>query len=151
MKMPKGLVWAWGVLALASFGLMPLLSGAVSTFEDGKVPLGELHVSVSGNDSTGNGTLASPFRTISRAVNAAEPGTAVVIHAGDYAAGSYWDGISGTEANPIWIGGAAGESKPRILDGSEGIHLSSVRYLVLHDLEITGADANVKVACVVMA
>ena len=134
----SGNAWIWLAAAIG----WSTAGAAVVTFEHGRVPVARIHVATSGDDSTGNGTLALPFRTISRAVNAAEPGTAVVIHAGDYAAGSYWDGISGTEANPIWIGGAAGESKPRILDGSEGIHLSSVRYLVLHDLEITGADAN---------
>lgn len=134
----SGNAWIWLAAAIG----WSTAGAAVVTFEDGRVPVARIHVATSGNDSMGNGTLASPFRTISRAVSVAEPGTAVVIHAGDYAAGSYWDGVSGTEANPIWIGGAAGESKPRILDGSEGIHLSRVRYLILHDLEITGADAN---------
>ncbi|MEO6233564.1 MAG: right-handed parallel beta-helix repeat-containing protein [Ferruginibacter sp.] len=43
----------------------------------------ELHVSKKGHD-TGTGSINSPFLTISRAANSAEPGDKIIIHAGTY-------------------------------------------------------------------
>jgi hypothetical protein len=42
-----------------------------------------LHVSTAGSDGN-SGSAASPFRTVQRAVDAASPGTTVLVHAGTY-------------------------------------------------------------------
>ena len=49
---------------------------------------------------------------------------------------------SGSASAPIWIGGAPGEAAPVIDGGGEGLHLTKVRYLVLHDLELKGSTQN---------
>lgn len=47
------------------------------------LPAKEYHVSVHGNDSS-TGTLKAPFRTISRAAQAAYPGDVITVHEGTY-------------------------------------------------------------------
>ena len=118
------------------------LTFATDTFESGLTPARELHVATTGNDTTGNGSPSAPYRTIARATGLATPGTAVRIHAGNYSGGTYLSDLAGTAAAPIWIGGAPGEARPVISGGGEGLHLTRARYLVLHDLEITGATGN---------
>ena len=43
-----------------------------------------IQVSPSGDDSTGNGSVASPFRSISHAIAAASPGTTIIVEPGTY-------------------------------------------------------------------
>ncbi|MCX6877692.1 MAG: alpha/beta hydrolase-fold protein [Verrucomicrobia bacterium] len=112
------------------------------TFEIGLTPAREIHVATTGNDSSGNGSATLPFRTIGHAASLATPGTAIRVHAGTYTGDIWISGLSGTAAAPIWIGGAPGEANPVISGGGEGLHLSRVRYLVLHNLEVTGAGDN---------
>ncbi len=114
----------------------------VNTFETGKVPIQEIHVAESGNNSTGDGSLGTPYASIGRAVQDALPGTAIRVHAGTYPGGTYISSLSGTETNPIWIGGAPGEVKPVFNGGATGMQFSRVRYLIIHDLVVQNASAN---------
>ncbi len=123
-------------------GGMPLPCGSFPTFEAGKSPTTAIHVAESGSDGSGDGSAGAPYASLERAVADAGPGSAVVVHAGTYAGGAFISGLAGTDEAPIWIGGAAGEALPVISGGANGIQLSNVRYLVIHDLEITGATAN---------
>lgn len=116
--------------------------GAIATFEDGRQPTAILHVAEDGNDGTGDGSAGNPFATIEGAVGDATPGTAIRLHAGTYAGSQFVLDLRGTEVAPIWIGGAPGEPKPVLSGGGEGLHLSRVSYLVVHDLEVTGAANN---------
>jgi hypothetical protein len=123
-------------------GAAPGACGVFTTFEDGKTPTTTLHVSTSGSDASGDGSSGSPFATIARAVQEAAPGTAIEVHAGTYAGGLFFDGLAGTEAAPIWIGGAMGEAKPVLEGGGNALQLVRPRYVVLHDLEVRGSTAN---------
>jgi hypothetical protein len=114
---------------------------APATWADTIAPTTALHVATTGT-AGGDGSAGDPFATIEQAAAAATPGTAIVVHAGTYAGGIYLEGLAGTAAAPIWIGGAPGEAVPVITGGGDGIHLSRVRYVALHDLEITGATGN---------
>ena len=116
--------------------------GEVATFVDHLAPDREIHVALDGSDTTGNGSAEQPYRTINHAVDQAAPGSAVVIHAGTYEEEVYVSYLRGTPEAPIWIGGAPGETRPVISGGSEGFHLSSAQYVVLHDLEISNAQYN---------
>jgi PKD repeat protein len=116
---------------------------AVATFEDGKSPSLEIHVDADrGSDQTGDGTAGGPYRSISRGAQDLVPGAALRIHSGAYAGGTFLSGISGTAGEPVWIGGAPGEAPPVISGGNEGLHLTRVRFLVVHDLEVEGAANN---------
>ncbi len=114
----------------------------IDPFDRDLAPSSEIHVATSGNDSTGDGSFDFPYATIQRAVQDAVPGTSIRVRSGNYSGGIYLSDLTGTETAPIWIGGAPGETRPIISGSSEGIHLTRAKYVVLHDLEVTGASAN---------
>jgi hypothetical protein len=122
-------------------GAAPLPCGAPATIENGVTPSAELHVATNGSDDN-DGSAGSPFATIAHAASQATAGTAVVVHAGNYAADTYLSDFGGSEGAPIWIGGAEGEARPTITGGANGFHLSRVRHLIIHDLDISGGEAN---------
>lgn len=114
----------------------------ITTFADGRLPLRELHVRTTGNDSSGDGSAAKPFATIQKAISKATAGTAVRIHSGVYSGNNIAANLSGTAAAPIWIGGAPNEAKPIIHGGTVGFYLSKMKYLVLHDMSIQYTSAH---------
>lgn len=115
----------------------------VPQFDLGLSPTSVIHVSASGGDDDNNdGSSGSPFATIRRGVQAANPGTAVRIHSGTYPGGAWLENVAGTAQAPIWIGGAPGETRPIVNSGSEAMHLVRPAYVVVHDLEVTGTTAN---------
>jgi hypothetical protein len=122
----------------------PEWCGAIETIETGRRPTMELHVAPAGSDSAGDGSLDRPFATIARAARAARPGTAILVHSGTYPGGQYVEDLRGTADAPIWLGGATepGALNPVLLGGGEGLHLTRVAYLVVHDLDVRGATAN---------
>ncbi|MEZ4221469.1 MAG: DUF1565 domain-containing protein [Polyangiaceae bacterium] len=122
-------------------GGTPGACGDIVTFETGKTPTQQIHVSTSGNDSN-NGTAGSPVKTLEKAVTLANPGTAIVVHAGTYPGGEYLEGVTGSAAAPIWIGGAPGEGKPVFSGGGQAFQLSKARYVIVHDLEVDGPSDN---------
>ncbi|MCY1062089.1 right-handed parallel beta-helix repeat-containing protein [Nannocystis sp. SCPEA4] len=112
-------------------------------FASDKEPTQVVHVAPDGvDDPLSCGTLAAPCQTLGAAVALASPGTAIRLHPGTYAADEFIEELAGTEDAPIWIGGVPGEERPVISGGTEALHLSRVRHLVLHDLEVTGASGN---------
>jgi hypothetical protein len=116
--------------------------GLIETFESGLAPAAELHVAPDGDDSEGNGSESAPYATISRAARDAVSGTAIRVHQGAYAGGTFLEGVRGTAGAPIWIGGVQGESRPVFDGGGEGIHLVRARYVVLHDVEVANSANN---------
>jgi hypothetical protein len=120
----------------------PRRCDGLRTFERDLVPARVVHVSVSGSDTTGDGSMATPFATIGRAADDATPGTAIRVHAGTYAGDNYLADLVGTESAPIWVGGALDEVRPVIQGGGEGLHLVRAKYVVIHDLEVENAAFN---------
>ena len=120
----------------------PLACGGIVTFADGKLPTAELHVAEGGADDPNCGVIDAPCGSIAFAAGLAQPGTAVRIHSGTYAPDQYVSDLAGTADAPIWIGGAPGETPPVISGGTEGLHFSRARYLVVHDVEVLGATGN---------
>lgn len=116
--------------------------GDVATFADGLEPARVVHVSPSGDDSTGDGSDERPFATVEAAVRVARPGTAVRLAPGEYRGGITLVDVAGTAEAPIWIGGEAGGERPVIRGGGSGLHVVRPRYVVVHDLEVTGASGN---------
>jgi len=114
----------------------------VEAFGRGMDPVDEIHVATWGSNSTGDGSAGNPYATLSRAAQYAAPGSAVVLHEGTYAGGTYLADLAGTAESPIWIGGAKGEARPVIDGGGEGLHLVRARYVVIHDLEVRNAADN---------
>ena len=136
------LVFAAASLAifLPTAGMAPL-DRSIKHFATGKAPARLLHVDAAAK-AGGTGTAAKPFQRIRDAVAKLAPGTGIRIHPGTYPGGTWIQGVSGTAKAPIWIGGVPGKAKPHLTGGKEGLHLSTVRYLVLHDLEVSKAQYN---------
>ncbi len=114
----------------------------IRTFADGKLPVREIFISPAGNNSTGNGSQANPYQTISRALQGVQPGDAIRMLPGTYSGGTSIGNLTGTSNAPIWIGGVPGQARPVINGGSTAIQLSRVRYVVLENIEVNGATAN---------
>ena len=72
-------------------------------------PGDSFYVATSGSDSTGNGSIGSPWRTIQNAVNHSGPGDTVYIRAGTYEE-QVNVGVSGTATNYIIIRNYSNES-----------------------------------------
>lgn len=117
---------------------------ALTPFDEGLVPVREIHVSPSGNDTTGNGAPGSPYRTLSHAASLAAPGAAIVLAPGTYPGGTFLHDLRGMATAPIWIRGADPANRPVISGASEGMHLIRARFLVVEHLEVTGsADSGI--------
>jgi hypothetical protein len=114
----------------------------LATFADGATPTRELHVAVTGNNSTGDGSPARPLATIQAAASRATPGTAILIHPGVYSGGTFINGLSGTAEAPIWIRSGDGGQRAVIEGGTNGLQLSRARYVVLRNLEVRNATGN---------
>lgn len=120
----------------------PVSCAGLPTFEDGLAPTREIHVAEDGDDAAGDGSKDTPYATLAQALAETTPGTAVRLHPGDYAGRLRITDVAGTAASPVWVGGLPGGAKPRITGRSVGLHLTRVRYLVLHDLEVSGSEIN---------
>jgi len=117
------------------------LDPGIQHFATGKGPTRILYVDVAAKPG-GTGSAAKPYQKIVEAIAKSGPGTAVRIHPGTYPGGTWIQKLAGTAKAPIWIGGVPGKPKPILSGGKEGMHLSQVRYVVLHDLEIQKCSAN---------
>lgn len=114
----------------------------IRTFADGRLPAREIFVSTTGNNTTGTGLPNNPYRTLSRAIQGVQAGDAIRLQPGTYSGGTFLQNVVGTSNAPIWLGGVPGQARPVISGGSQALHLSRARYLVVENLEITGATAN---------
>ncbi|MCB9755937.1 MAG: hypothetical protein H6713_38945 [Myxococcales bacterium] len=116
--------------------------GEIVTFETGKSPAVELHLAPDGVDAGDCGDPQSPCQSLEYAAALAGPGAAIRLHAGTYGGGAFLNDLQGDAGAPIWIGGAPGEPRPVISGGAEALHLTRARYLIVHDLEVTGQTGN---------
>jgi hypothetical protein len=103
------------------------------------------YVATTGSD-TAAGDISHPFKTIQHAVDVAQAGDTIYIHAG-----TYNERItikrSGTAGNPIILTGVTGEAQP-IIDGTgynhwQGlIYLNSQKYITFNNLKIQNSATH---------
>ena len=141
-RLPNILLTALVFLALARTGQSASSCDPIRTFADDKQPVREIFVSPTGNNATGNGTEANPYKTIARALQEVQPGDAIRLLPGNHVAGNSIGNFAGAVESPIWIGGVPGRPRPVISGGGTAIQLSKIRYVVLENLEVSGATAN---------
>jgi hypothetical protein len=141
-----GLLLLRHLAVLLALAISPGASGQdcdlIPTFADGKRPLREVFVSPTGSDSTGDGSVPHPFRTLTKAAVGVRPGDALRLLPGTHAPGTSLADLRGNADAPIWIGGVPGQPRPVIAGGSQALHLSRVRYLVVEQFEVRGAAQN---------
>jgi hypothetical protein len=82
---------------------------------------------------------ASSLRT---AVQAAKPGSRILLAPGEYPGGFYFAGVRGAAGSPVVIAGADPKNPPRIAGGAQSFHFTEPAYLELRDMVLTGASAN---------
>jgi hypothetical protein len=140
-NVPRALATAiWCIVVFPGFAAD--LCDPIRTFADGKQPLREIFVSPSGSNSGGDGSQSNPYPTISRALQGVRPGDAIRLLPGNHAAGTSIRNLSGTSNAPIWIGGVPGQKPPLIRGGSAALQLSKVRFLIIENIEVSGATGN---------
>lgn len=103
-------------------------------------PTRVLHVSV--GTGTGDGSANNPFHSIQAAVNAATPGTAILVHAGTYTENvKIPNNRGGSSSAPVWLVSADGAQKATIIapDATKPvIQALGVDNYVIRDLKLSG-------------
>jgi len=109
-----------------------------------------IYVSTTGNDTTGNGSIGTPYRTIAKAVSVMSSGDDIYLRGGTYYESMInITGISGTEANPCSMQSYPGEWA--VIDGghiggidtdNDIIYATTISWWVFERMEITGGGGN---------
>jgi hypothetical protein len=89
----------------------------------------------------GDGSASAPFGSVAAAAAIATPGTFIQLAPGVHATNQFIANLNGMPDAPIWIGGAPG-TMPRLINGSEGLHLTKAHYVVIQNLELGNVAAN---------
>jgi len=105
----------------------------------------DYHVAQSGNDSTGDGSLSNPWRTIRHALDQLSAGDTLYIHAGTYPASgdstdAYTIPTSGSSGNPITIKNYQND-EVIISTAQAGFVLSDKDYITFEGLIIDNTTA----------
>ncbi len=82
---------------------------------------------------------ADAFR---RAVRQARPGTTILVAAGEYAGGFWFENVKGEPGKPVVIAGADPKNPPVFKGGGEAMHFAVAAHLEIRDIAIAGATAN---------
>jgi NPCBM/NEW2 domain/DUF5010 C-terminal domain/Protein of unknown function (DUF1565) len=111
----------------------------------------QIYVSPSGNDSA-SGTIDQPFRTVQRGLDAATPGTAVVLRGGNYSEPVTFNN-SGTDGAWITLQSQPGEravlgntSVPKF---SSFMTMTDKQYILIRDVTITNISGELPLALTV--
>ncbi|EWY42322.1 hypothetical protein N825_18975 [Skermanella stibiiresistens SB22] len=121
------------------------LAKDVVSFYDA-TPTKMIWVSPNGSDKN-SGTESSPFKTIQAAVNAAKPGTAVMVKSGTYKENVELNKHGGTSDNPVWIVSADGKGSAKIVAASDTkpvIVGYGENNLVIKGFELVGGTEGIK-------
>lgn len=109
-----------------------------------------LYVSTTGSDSTGTGTLATPFATLNKAQSVVTPGQTVCVQSGIYPASKILISAQGTAAAPIIFTKDPGSPGPVIINGSGApinngqpiINIGNANYVTVDGFEVINSPSN---------
>lgn len=91
--------------------------------------LADIYVATSGNDSTGTGSLTSPYATISKALSVATAGKVIAVGAGAYAENTSASGrfqVTTNFASPVTIIGATGSAADVVITGASDATINTI-------------------------
>lgn len=77
-----------------------------------------------------------------KAVRGAAPGTTILVAAGDYAGGFWFENVRGEAGKPIVLAGADPKSPPVFRGGAVALHFAGAAHLEIRNIAITGATGN---------
>lgn len=128
------------VTSKLSGALTDIANNGLSAFvNDATLIARTFYVAVDGNDTTGNGSLAAPFASISKALLAADGetvGNHVVIEVGP---GAFTEDVSITRYNTLLIGsGGRAEAQSTLITGSVTVNPASATTKTGHTIYMTG-------------
>lgn len=105
----------------------------------------QVHVSADGNDTTGDGSITSPLKTIEAGINALidTDATMLVIHEGEYAGFEVFRDCSGSFEEPVTICGAPGEQAVINGNGATGIYVEDASNITIENLEVINASYGI--------
>lgn len=116
----------------------------------------EIHVSVSGSDDTGDGSINNPYATLQHASDLTNPGDTVFVHAGTYRNYDFdgdadiWNGDkllkitrNGTEGNYITYKPYPGDHVVLEFDGTYCVVIYKTSYIRFEGFEIKGVAAQI--------
>ncbi len=111
----------------------------------------EIHVSVSGSDETGDGSLSNPYATPGFAAGKVTPGSEVIVHEGTYPQFEIGEEASGTKSKPVSFRVADGEKAvissipgdEAVAGQSVGIYLINVENITVNGFEVTGGTHGI--------
>lgn len=108
---------------------------------------GDCVTKAAGNDKTGDGTAAKPFRSLRQALLSAKKGDTLRLDTGDYVVPSIGAGPGEIEVFPITLSGltieGAGPGKTRLhACGKAGLAFSEASGNQLREFSITGGDSS---------
>jgi serralysin len=118
---------------------------SVSTIFDDVVPVARVWVSPAGDDLA-DGSEASPFKTIQKAVNVATPGQAIMVRAGEYRENIKLR-ISGTATAPIWLLSADGPQRAKLYPADPSasvIYAAGIDNFVVQGFEVIGGRYGIQ-------
>ena len=113
------------------------------------------HVSVSGSDATGNGTLNNPYASLQKAEQQVQPGDTVYVHEGtyrndDFNDGDIWVGdnllaitANGTESDPITFSPYPGDNVILEFDSTYGVIIRNSSYINFTGFEVKGISDQI--------
>ena len=77
-----------------------------------------------------------------QAVRQAKPGATILLAAGEYGGGFYFENVKGEPGKPVTIAAADTEHPPVFIGGASAMHFTDAAHLELRDIVVTGAAAN---------
>jgi parallel beta-helix repeat protein len=113
------------------------------------------HVSVSGSDATGDGTLNNPYASLQKAEQEVQPGDTVYVHEGtfrnsDFNDGDIWGGdnllsitANGTESDPITFSPFPGDIVILEFDSTYGVIIRNSSYINFTGFEVKGISDQI--------
>jgi hypothetical protein len=108
------------------------------------------YVATNGNDTTGTGSIANPYRTITKAASVAQPGDVVLVRGGEYrntgfGVNGIWNGstavyisANGSPNNYITFKPFQNEKVMIEFDGAYGVLIQNASYIKFMGFEIKG-------------
>jgi parallel beta-helix repeat protein len=119
----------------------PIPSTSCTTPALSQSPSGNTYyVAPNGSDSN-NGSESSPFQTIQKGADVAQPGDTVLVHGGSY--DKFSVPTSGTQAQPITFRANPGEQPVISAPGNTAIVLSGVSFIIVDGLTSNGSGDGI--------